>query len=254
MQSFDERLKSAVTLLKGAKYPVAFTGAGISTESGLSDFRSPGGVWDRYRVVTYQEFLLSHEARVEYWTMKKEFYNELKSARPNKAHNALAELEKIGKLTCLITQNIDGLHQDSGSSPDLVIELHGTNRKAICVQCGNQWPIEEIHLRLESGDLDPQCEQCGGFIKPATVSFGQAMPETEMMRAYDCASRCDLFLMIGSSLQVEPAASIPRVAHSAGAQLLFINKTNTPLDHLATVIFRENAGEVLQKILEKLKL
>jgi len=253
MQPLNERLKRAVVLIKEAKKPVAFTGAGISTESGLSDFRSPGGVWDRYRIVTYQEFLLSHEARVEYWTMKREFYNELKSARPNKAHIALAELEKIEKLTCLITQNIDGLHQESGSSQDIVIELHGTNRKATCVQCGKLWPIEDIHLRLESGNLDPQCEHCGGFIKPATISFGQAMPENEMMRAYDCASKCDLFLMIGSSLQVEPAASIPRIAHNAGANLIFINKTDTPWDHLATVIFRENAGDVLHEIVETLK-
>lgn len=253
MQSFDERLKRAVMLLKKAEQPIAFTGAGISTESGLSDFRSPGGVWDRYRIVTYQEFLLSHDARVEYWTMKKEFYNELKSAQPNKAHFALSALEKIGKLACLITQNIDGFHQDSGSSPDVVIELHGTNRKAVCVQCGNLWPIEEIQVRLESGDLDPQCEHCSGFIKPATVSFGQAMPETEMRRAYECASKCDLFLMVGSSLQVEPAASIPRVAHAAGAQLLFINRTDTPWDHLASVVFRENAGDVLHEIVENLK-
>jgi len=253
MQSFDERLKSAVSLLKGAEYPTAFTGAGISTESGLSDFRSPGGVWDRYRIVTYQEFLLSHEARVEYWTMKKEFYNELKSARPNKAHHALAQLEKTGKLACLITQNIDGFHQDSGSSPHIVIELHGTNRKAICVQCGNVWPIEEIQTRLESGDPDPQCEHCGGFIKPATVSFGQAMPETEMTRAYECVSKCDVFLMIGSSLQVEPAASIPRIAHTAGAKLIFINRTDTPWDHLATVVFRENAGDVLVSLVDSLK-
>jgi len=253
MQSFDERLNRAVMLLKTAEQPVAFTGAGISTESGLSDFRSPGGVWDRYRIVTYQEFLLSHDARVEYWNMKREFYNELKSAQPNKAHFALAALEKIGKLSCLITQNIDGFHQDSGSSPDIVIELHGTNRKAICVQCGNLWPIEEIQLRLESGDLDPQCEHCSGFIKPATVSFGQSMPETEMKRAHECASKCDLFLMVGSSLQVEPAASIPRVAHAAGAQLLFINRTNTPWDYLASVVFRENAGDVLHAIVENLK-
>jgi NAD-dependent deacetylase len=253
MLSFDERLKSAVKLLRDAAHPAAFTGAGISTESGLSDFRSPGGVWDRYRIVTYQEFLLSHDARVEYWTMKKEFYNELKSARPNRAHRALAQLEKMEKLACLITQNIDGLHQESGSSPHIVIELHGTNRKANCVRCGNLWPIEKIQERLESGDLDPLCEHCGGFIKPATVSFGQAMPETEMKRAHECAATCDLLLMIGSSLQVEPAASIPPTAYAAGAKLIFINRTDTPWDHLAMLIFRENAGEVLDSLVENLK-
>jgi NAD-dependent deacetylase len=252
MESLSERLNIAQELLKDAERVAAFSGAGISTESGLSDFRSPGGVWDRYRVVTFQEFLLSHEARVEYWTMKRDFYNELKNAKPNKAHSALAELEKMGKLKCLITQNIDGLHQDSGSSPDIVIEIHGTNRKAVCLGCGNLWPIEDIHVRLETGDLDPRCEHCSGFIKPATISFGQAMPEAEMRRAYECASKCDLFLMIGSSLQVEPAASIPHVAHTAGAKLIFINRTVTPWDHLASVIFRENAGDVLDEIIHKM--
>ena len=252
MRSIDDRLKNAAKLLRDAAHPDAFTGAGISTESGLSDFRSPGGVWDRYRIVTYQEFLMSHDARVEYWTMKKEFYNELESALPNRAHYALAQLEKMGKLACLITQNIDGFHQESGSSPHIVIELHGTNRKATCVRCGNLWPIEKIQERLESGDLDPLCEHCGGFIKPATVSFGQAMPEAEMKRAYECTSTCDLLLMIGSSLQVEPAASIPRIAYAAGAKLIFINRTDTPWDHLATVIFRENAGEVLDGLVENL--
>jgi NAD-dependent deacetylase len=253
MESFSDRLNIALELLKDAERVVAFSGAGISTESGLSDFRSPGGVWDRYRIVTFQEFLLSHEARVEYWTMKRDFYKELKSAKPNKAHIALAELEKMGKLKCIITQNIDGLHQDSGSSPNIVIEIHGTNRKAVCLGCRKLWPIEDIHVRLEAGDLDPQCEHCSGFIKPATISFGQAMPEAEITRAYDCASKCDLFLMIGSSLQVEPAASIPRVAHNAGAKLIFINRTDTSWDHLATVIFRENVGDVLGGIVEKLK-
>jgi len=252
METFDKRREQALQLLRNAKITVAFTGAGISTESGISDFRSPGGVWERYRIVTYQEFLSSHEARVEYWSMKKGLFKEMQGAKPNRAHKALAQLERIGKLNCLITQNIDGLHQDAGSSQDIVIELHGTNRKAICVNCGKSWPIEEIQIRLEGGDLDPKCEYCNGYIKPATVSFGQPMPETEMLRAYECARNCELFLMIGSSLQVEPAASIPRVSYNAGAKLIFINRTETPWDHLATVIFRENAGEVLGAFIDSL--
>jgi NAD-dependent deacetylase len=248
MNPFEERLSRTVQLIDHAVNIVAFTGAGISTESGISDFRSPGGVWERYRVVTYQEFLSSHEARVEYWSMKKELYKELKKARPNRAHAFLAELEKREKLNCLITQNIDGLHQEAGNLPERIIELHGTNRRALCVQCGREWPIEEIHERLGAGEDDPVCEACDGFIKPATISFGQAMPEAEMIRAYACASRCDLFLMIGSSLQVEPAASIPPVAHRAGAELIFINRTATPWDSIATVSFQEDAGEVLEEV------
>jgi NAD-dependent deacetylase len=251
MISFEERIVRAVRLLKQSNNITAFTGAGISTESGISDFRSKGGVWDRYRIVTYQEFIASHEARVEYWRMKKALFNEMKDAKPNKAHTALAELEKTGMLKCLITQNIDGLHQDAGNSN--VIELHGTNRKAVCLTCGKLWPIEEIQVRLDAGDLDPACDECSGFIKPATVSFGQAMPEQEMLKAYECALRCDLFLMVGSSLQVEPAASVPREAHRKGAKLVYINRTPTPTDYLAEVVFNENAGDVMSAMIKGLR-
>jgi NAD-dependent deacetylase len=250
MNSFEERIRRAVKMLEQSRYAIAFTGAGISTESGISDFRSKGGVWDRYRIVTYQEFISSHEARVEYWKMKKELFNEMKGATPNSAHKALAELESRGKLQCVITQNIDGLHQDAGSKN--VIELHGTNRKAACLDCGRTWPIEEIQRVLESGNLDPSCDQCGGFVKPATISFGQPMPEQEMIKAFDHARKSDLLIMIGSSLQVEPAASIPREAHRTGASLIYINRTPTPTDNLANVLFKENAGEVMSAILEGL--
>jgi NAD-dependent deacetylase len=251
MDTFKERIAQARRLIKNAKRIAAFTGAGVSTESGISDFRSPGGVWDRYRIVTFQEFLASRDARVEYWSMKKELFLQMKGAKPNKAHLALVGLERTGKLACLITQNIDGLHQDAGSAN--VIELHGTNRKATCVKCGKLWPIEEIQVILETGDLDPRCDKCSGFIKPATISFGQPMPEKAMLDAFACASKCDLFLMAGSSLQVEPAASIPGEAYRAGAKLIFINRTETPYDRHATVLFRENAGEVLAEIVEGLK-
>ena len=252
MLSFEERISKAVTLLKTSENIAAFTGAGISTESGISDFRSKGGVWERYRIVTYQEFIASHDARVEYWKMKKELYREIKNARPNRAHLALAGLENMGKLKCLITQNIDGLHQDSGSSN--VIELHGTNRKAVCLDCGKLWPIEEVQKWLESGEIDPSCDSCNGYVKPATVSFGQSMPEAEMIRAFECATSCNLLLMIGSSLQVEPAASIPREAHTKGVKLIYINRTETPTDHIAKVCFRENAGEVLGKLVKTLNM
>ncbi len=251
MLSFEERLTKAVTLLKSSENVAAFTGAGISTESGISDFRSKGGVWDRYRIVTYQEFISRHEARVEYWKMKKELYTEIKDAKPNRAHLALAELEHMGKLKCLITQNIDGLHQDSGSSH--VIELHGTNRKAVCLDCGKMWPIAEVQTWLEQGIIDPSCDKCNGHVKPATISFGQSMPEAEMIKAFQCAASCDLLLMIGSSLQVEPAASIPREAHNSNARLIYINRTETPTDNLADVCFIENASQVLDELIRLLK-
>jgi len=253
LDSFPERLEEGSRLLRSSKRLVAFTGAGISTESGLADFRSPGGVWDRYRVVTFQEFVSDHAARVEYWAMKRDFYNEFRDAKPNKAHIALAELERLGKLKALITQNIDGLHQAAGSSPESVIELHGTNRKANCLDCGKVWPIEAIQNRLEAGDLDPKCDSCRGLIKPSTISFGQAMPAGELKRALESASECDLLLMIGSSLQVAPASSIPPLAYQAGAKLIFVNRTATPWDHIATVAFKESAGEVLSAMVDRVK-
>jgi NAD-dependent deacetylase len=250
MESYDRRISAAAAVIKTADKAGAFSGAGISTESGVSDFRSPGGIWERFRMVTYDEFLSEQSLRKGYWRMKGELFKELSAARPNDAHIALAKLEEMGKLSFVITQNIDGLHQDGGSKR--VIEIHGTNRQAVCVSCGKRWPIEEIHARLDESDYEPLCDKCGGFVKPATISFGQSMPEREMSDAYHLAANCDVFLMIGSSLQVEPAASIPREAHRAGAKLIFINRTETHLDNLASVLFRENAGKVLSDILAEI--
>ena len=250
MEDFDSRLRRAASLLKEARNIAVFTGAGISTDSGIADFRSPGGVWDRYRIVTFQEFLSSAEARREYWAMKRELFKEISGAKPNRAHTAIAELYKAGNLKCVITQNIDGLHQAGGCPPEAVIELHGTNLKARCLECGRTWPYEEIQERLEAGDLEPRCTDCKGLIKPATVSFGQSMPEEELKRAFECTIKCDLMFMIGSSLQVEPAASIPHAAHRAGAKLIFINHTPTPWDHIAEVLFNENASEVMGELVQ----
>jgi NAD-dependent deacetylase len=245
---YSQRIKKAIDLIRGSDNITAFTGAGISTESGISDFRSPGGVWDRYRIVTYQEFQASEEKRKGYWQMKSELFKEMNNARPNQAHTTLSFLESIGKLRCLITQNIDGLHLDAGNSKETVIELHGTNRSAYCLSCNSMWPIEEIQERLADEDFDPRCNKCGGLIKPSTVSFGQPMPQEAMQRAIECSMNCDVFLMIGSSLQVEPAASIPPEAKRSGADLIFINRTETQWDHIASVVFNEDAGRVLGEI------
>lgn len=253
MESLKERLGRAAGLIRSAHRGVVFTGAGISTESGIADFRSPGGVWERYRIVTYQEFLASPEARQEYWAMKRDLTKELLRAKPNRAHTAIAELQEMGRIKWVITQNIDGLHQRAGSPADTVIELHGTNLEAECLGCSRRWPIGEIQERLEAGDLEPTCPDCGGFIKPATVSFGQPMPEEELKKAFKCAREADLMLMIGSSLQVEPAASIPPAAHNAGARLVFINRTDTQWDGLAQVLFRESAAQVMEALLEEIR-
>lgn len=246
MKTLEQNVQRARTLLKNASRIVAFSGAGISTESGLSDFRSKGGLWERYRIVTFQEFLASHENRVAYWSMRRELIPDLLKAQPNPAHHALAKLEKDGKLHCIITQNIDGLHQAAGNTN--VIELHGTNMTASCLFCKKQSSIAEIQQRLEAGETDPHCVTCNGLVKPDTVSFGQSMPSEAMEEAYQAAANCDLMLMIGSSLEVQPANQFPLVAHQAGASLIFINRTATPYDHLATVSFTESAGRVMSAL------
>lgn len=248
MSGFEDRVSRAAGLVRAAHSAVAFTGAGISTESGISDFRSPGGVWERYRVVTYQEFIADAKKRRGYWRMKSELFREMRAARPNRAHMALARLHAMGRLGCIITQNIDGLHQDAGCPPESVIELHGTNRTAYCLSCAGRWPIEEVQARLDREGYDPRCT-CGGLIKPSTVSFGQGMPEMALRRAFECALHSDVLLMIGSSLRVEPAASIPPAAEQAGAKLIFINRDPTPWDHIAAVIFHEDAGAVFEALM-----
>ncbi len=253
METFNERIAQAASLIKDSSYLTVFTGAGISTDSGIPDFRSPGGVWDRYRVVTYQEFVASPEARAYYWKMKEEFTLQLLQSQPNRAHLAVAELERMGLLKSVVTQNIDGLHQKAGNSPTKVIELHGTNLWAHCIQCKKRWGMHELIRTLRQVNYDPRCDECNGLIKPSTIAFGEPMPEEEMKRAIQEATRTDLMLMIGSSLQVEPAASIPRFAYHNGAKLIFINRTETPYDYMASVYFREPASEVMDALIQALK-
>ena len=224
---------------------VAFTGAGISTESGIPDFRSPGGVWSRYQPVLFQDFLTNGDARRQYWQMKKEAYRELKGAKPNAGHRALAALEAAGKLAAVITQNIDGLHQD-------VLELHGTSRYCICLKCDARYDPDLVQERLESGVEVPLCDKCGGLLKSATISFGQQLPQDVLSEALDLCLQTDLILAIGSSLVVEPAASLPLQAKQNGGRLVIINKTETPLDDLADVIVREPIGETLTQVVNRL--
>jgi NAD-dependent deacetylase len=237
-------------LISAARAGVAFTGAGISTESGLSDFRSAGGVWSRHKMVMYDEFLASREARVRYWKMRMELYPEFAKAKPNDGHLAIAKLEELGKIVAVVTQNIDGLHQDAGSSR--VIELHGTARRVVCVGCGKESPPEEVVARFEAGDDAPNCEECGQPLKSATVSFGQAMLEDAMAESAQLSQQADLYLAIGSSLVVEPAASLPRLAKQCGATLVILNKTETPLDDSADLIIREPIGETMRAVLRQI--
>jgi len=228
---------------------VGFTGAGISTESGIPDFRSPGGVWARNRMIEFDEFVRSREARVEAWRQRVEMWPSMRDAQPNAGHRAFVELERRGKLRAMITQNIDGLHQRAGQSPEVVIELHGTNLWAACLRCGKRIPMDEAIRRVEGSDAAPECAECGGPLKAATVSFGQAMPERELARAVAASRACEVFLAVGSSLVVHPAATLPALAKQAGARLIVVNRTPTPLDEVAELVVNQEIGRTLPALL-----
>lgn len=226
---------------------IVFTGAGISTESGISDYRSKGGIWDQFRPVYFDEFMSSEEARTEYWRQKTELYHDLRNAAPNAGHMAISELYEKGLIEAVITQNIDGLHQESGLPGDKVIELHGNTRRIRCMSCGKISSEDEAQKRVEAGDLAPECE-CGGYLKPDTVSFGQAMPVKEVELATQLSINCDFFLVVGSTLLVQPAALMPQYAKQSGAFLAIVNLSETPCDEMCDVLIRGKAGEVLKEI------
>lgn len=240
----------AIELIARAERIVGFTGAGISTESGIPDFRSPNGVWANNRMIEYQEFISSRAGRIEAWRQKVVAWPEMRNAQPNAGHQAFVELERRGKLLAMITQNIDGLHQRAGHDPAKVIELHGTMTEAVCLSCAVRIPMDEAVARIEAGDLAPECEGCGGLLKPATISFGQAMPLKEMQRAAEACYACDLFIAVGSSLVVHPAASFPALAKQSGAYLIIINRDPTPLDDIADLVVHEEIGKTLPRLVE----
>ena len=248
----EDKLKIVAQWIESAQRLIVFSGAGLSTESGIPDFRSPGGVWDRYNPEDFyfQNFLDSEASREKYWQMATEMYEPIKVARPNEAHLAVAELERLGKLDCVITQNIDGLHFKAGNSEEKVIQLHGTAIFVSCLSCKKRYDRNEIQERIKAGQKAPRCDDCGGLLKPATISFGQPMPARETDEAYRRSASCDLFIVVGSSLVVQPAASMPLVAKRSGARLVIINRDETPLDDLADLAIRAQAGPLMAAILE----
>ncbi len=251
----EDKLKQLARWIVGSKRLVVFSGAGLSTESGIPDFRSPGGVWDRYNPedFTFQNFLSSETSRERYWQMATELYEPIKKAKPNQAHLALAELERLGKLDCVITQNIDGLHFKAGNSEERVIQLHGTAIFVSCLNCNKRYDRDEIQQRILRGQKAPRCDDCGGILKPATISFGQSMPERETEDAYRRSSACNLFIVVGSSLVVQPAAQMPLVAKRSGARLAIINRDPTPYDDLADIVIHGQAGSVMASIMEHVR-
>jgi NAD-dependent deacetylase len=225
---------------------VPFTGAGISTECGIPDFRSPGGLWTKHAPILFDEFLASQEARNESWRRRFAMSDQFGGAQPGRGHHALASLYRAGKVPAVVTQNIDNLHQASGIAPEHVVELHGNTTYAACLDCSRRYDLPWVRERMDAANgCAPDCPSCGGFIKTATISFGQAMPEAAMQRAQELAACCDLFVAIGSSLVVWPAAGFPLMAKRNGARLIIINREPTDLDDAAGLVVRQDIGTVL---------
>jgi len=235
-------------LIARAERLVIFTGAGISTESGIPDFRSPGGIWTRYKPIYFDDFMASEEMRRESWRRKFATDEVMTRAEPNAGHRALAKLAEQGRLSAVITQNIDGLHQKGGVPDDKVIEVHGNATFAKCLACGLRHEFEDLEAAFKESGEPPVCRSCKGIVKSATISFGQAMPEEEMERAADAALGCDLFLAIGSSLVVYPAAGLPIAAKRSGAKFAILNRDPTELDHMADLVVNAEIGATLSRI------
>ena len=233
-----------------ARIIVPFTGAGLSTESGIPDFRSPGGLWTRYRPIPFDEFLGSQEARNKSWRRRFAMEEQFGGAKPSRGHRAIASLYRSGKAPAVITQNIDNLHQASGIAPEHIIELHGNTTYALCLDCSERFELSWVRQRMDAGNgCPPDCPACGGFIKTATVSFGQAMPDAAMRRAQELAEDCDLLLAIGSSLVVWPAAGIPLMAKRNGARLVIVNREPTEFDEIADLVVRADIGTALEPLI-----
>jgi len=235
-------------MIASAKRIVAFTGAGISTESGIPDFRSPGGIWTKYQPIYFDDFMSSEEMRRESWRRKFATDETMKKAEPNAGHRALAKLVEQGRMTAIITQNIDGLHQRSGVPESRIIELHGNSTYASCLDCGHRHELEPIKKAFLGKGTLPMCEKCEGIVKTATISFGQAMPEIQMARAQDETMACDLFMVLGSSLVVYPAAGFPRVAKRKGARLVIVNRDPTDQDADADLVMHAEIGPTLSRV------
>jgi NAD-dependent deacetylase len=238
-------------LFKESRRAVAFTGAGISTESGIPDFRSPGGLWTKNKPIEFSDFLSSKEMRDEAWRRKFAMEESFRSAKPSRGHRALAKLLQRGKLSAVITQNTDNLHQVSGIPADKMIELHGNGSYATCLDCGIRYELDWVKERFDkSNGSAPDCADCGGPVKSATISFGQPMPEAPMRQAEIETLAADLFVAIGSSLVVWPAAGFPLRAKRNGAKLVILNREPTDLDDVADLVIRDDIGDVLQVFLD----
>lgn len=241
----NEQIRKFKSIIKRSKKIVGFTGAGISTESGIADYRSKGGIWERFKPVYFDEFLQDEEKRLLYWKRKQEMWNSVKLAKPNHGHMFFKNLYDENKLLGVITQNIDGLHEKSSLSSDFIVNLHGSTLEVICLSCEFIVPSEEIFSNLNLKNGVPFCPKCNGLFKPNTISFGQQMNPQSLERAKKLSISCDLMIVMGSTLIVHPAASFPMLAKQHAATLAIINLSETPLDDLADFVFRTKISEFL---------
>jgi NAD-dependent deacetylase len=254
----DQRIASQETVSQLARFIeeasriAVFTGAGISTESGIPDYRGPDGVWARNAIPHVDTMPQGDQARLEMWAFRRERYPSMMAKQPNRGHEAIVELERRGKLLAIITQNIDGLHQKAGNDPERVIELHGSTHSLRCLQCGTVFDGAEIQARLDAGETDPRCTVCGGPLRTATVLFGESLPEDALRKAVLVSRSCDLMLVVGSSLVVNPAARLPRLAKDSDAKIVIINREPTPLDAVADLLILADAGSTLSGAIARL--
>lgn len=253
-QGWDEEIGRVAGMVAKAENVVVFTGAGVSTESGIPDFRSPGGLWTKFdpEDFTIDRYRTSPETRRKQWRFLLSG-GLFQDARPNAAHEAIADLERLGRLDCVITQNIDNLHQRAGNDPAKVFELHGNMRWIRCLDCGERHPLEEFLGRNRGSEELPVCGSCAGILKPDVIFFGEALPEETLQEATRRASRCDLLIVVGSSLVVYPAAYMPFYARQAGAGLVIVNLSGTQADKMADVVIHASAGQVMGRILTELR-
>jgi len=249
MTTERDTIEQLAELIRRSSNIVVFTGAGISTESGIPDFRSPGGVWDRMPPIYFDSFMSSAEMRKEAWRRRFAMEEMFVGAKPNAGHLAVAELARRGKVSQVITQNIDNLHQASGVPAERIVELHGNTTYATCLVCSSRYEIAPLKVCFDRDGEIPECRLCGGLVKAATISFGQPMPEAAMQRAQDATLACDLFLVAGSSLVVYPAAGFPLLAKQTGARLVILNRTSTDQDEYADLVIRSGIGATLTSVL-----
>jgi NAD-dependent deacetylase len=245
-----DQIAELADALRSTERVVVLTGAGISTDSGIPDFRGPNGLWTRNpraeRLANLQYYMSDKQVRIEAWRARLQHPGW--TARPNRGHFALADLGRKGKVTTLITQNVDGLHQLAGTPQEQLIEIHGTMREVMCMSCDERAPMERALERVRAGEEDPPCRTCGGILKSATISFGQNLVPADLQRAQEAAAACDVMLAVGTSLAVFPVAYLPQIALESGARLAIVNAEPTPMDGLASWVFREPIGEILPEL------